>query len=682
MVDPQTRKLAKQIVGLEERLKHLETVPQLAHSSIDDSALPVYDRDGNLVSRIGKQPDGTWGAPPIAGPVPAAPRGVSATGGSGIIHVRWTGQLVGDVAAPLDFDTLEVLIDGDLAGAIPNRDGGSVTIEAEQGHRFVAARIRTLVPRHSATTSPFSVEVRAPAELLFDDVTERANDLAEALDDAEGAIADAVEDLDVALVRPGGSAAAQDAFAARLANILRLNVQNLVVTEGATINQLVALAIAGATADFQQAFIQNLRTSGAEIDEAVIGDLAANIITSGLFRTAEEGQRLEIDSNGLVMWGIDPDGAEYEMVRLGPSGEQLLTIGSSTISEDSVAAPRGAFDALTVGGNSLDDLLWGLPRGVRAWGTLSENSKTDASNTFVRRAELQTTLEPDRLYRVKVNARYLYNTGSQTTYVTDVVHYSFDATPILPNNLGSGVTQGFSGRHYLPTGTYYTAPALEFMVDTSGQNGDRVFWTMYSYRTHNTATPVYIVAGSTNPIAMSIEDVGPSMPSTLKRWNDGGGGGSQDPAPIVTRRTATWDHGGFGGDTRGGNVYQGSYSSYGNRYGGWLFSSAMRSALSGSTIEKFEVYLENTHWYYGAGGTARIVPNDGAYKGVNFGNTAVLSANWPRYAGRWVTLPAAWYPHIASGTYRGVSTYATSSSLTYYGQFRGAATRFRATYRK
>ncbi|HJF51262.1 MAG TPA: hypothetical protein K8W24_15980 [Brachybacterium paraconglomeratum] len=410
--------------------------------------------------------------------------------------------------------------------------------------------------------------------------------------------------------------------------------------------------------------------------------LAARMVTSGLIRTAESGQRVVIDSNGLVMYGLDPDGAEYEMVRLGPSGEQLLTIGSSTISEDSVAAPRGAFDALTVGGNSLDDLLWGLPRGVRAWGTLSENSKTDASNTFVRRAELQTTLEPDRLYRVKVNSRYLYNTGSQTTYVTDVVHYSFDATPILPNNLGSGVTQGFSGRHYLPTGTYYTAPALEFMVDTSGQNGDRVFWTMYSYRTHNMATPVYIVAGSTNPIAMSIEDVGPSMPRTLKRWNDGDGGGSQDPAPIVTRRTATWDHGGFGGDTRGGNVYQGSYSSYGNRYGGWLFSSAMRSALSGSTIEKFEVYLENTHWYYGAGGTARIVPNDGAYKGVNFGNTAVLSANWPRYAGRWVTLPAAWYPHIASGTYRGVSTYATSSSLTYYGQFRGAATRFRATYRK
>lgn len=46
-------------------------------------------------------------------------------------------------------------------------------------------------------------------------------------------------DLDTALVRPGGSAIAQEAFAARLANILKLNVGNLVVTEGATINEAV-----------------------------------------------------------------------------------------------------------------------------------------------------------------------------------------------------------------------------------------------------------------------------------------------------------------------------------------------------------------------------------------------------------------------------------------------------------
>lgn len=194
MADPQTRRLARQLVTLDQRLKNLETVPQLAHSSIDDTALPVYDKDGVLVSQLGKQPDGTWGAPPLAGPVPSPPVGISATGGAGILHVRWAGDFATG-AAPLDFDALEVLVDGALAGAIPNRDGGSITIEAESGVRFVSARIRTLVPQHSTPTSPFGVEVVEPAEVLFEDTAEQAAELAAQLEAARAAIADAVEEL-------------------------------------------------------------------------------------------------------------------------------------------------------------------------------------------------------------------------------------------------------------------------------------------------------------------------------------------------------------------------------------------------------------------------------------------------------------------------------------------------------
>lgn len=195
MADPQTRKLARQLVALDERLKHLETVPQLAHSSIDDTALPVYDKDGNLVSQLGKQKDGTYGAPPLHGPIPPTPTDVAAVGGAGIIHIRWNGTYQQGHTAPLDFDALEVLIDGHLAGALPNRDGGTLTIEAEQGTRYVSARLRTLVPRHSPTTSPFSVDVRAPAEILFDDTTAQAEALADKIRAAEAEIAAATDRL-------------------------------------------------------------------------------------------------------------------------------------------------------------------------------------------------------------------------------------------------------------------------------------------------------------------------------------------------------------------------------------------------------------------------------------------------------------------------------------------------------
>ena len=46
-------------------------------------------------------------------------------------------------------------------------------------------------------------------------------------------------DLDIALVLPGGDEGLQEEFAARLANILRLNVENLYVTDTAVINEAV-----------------------------------------------------------------------------------------------------------------------------------------------------------------------------------------------------------------------------------------------------------------------------------------------------------------------------------------------------------------------------------------------------------------------------------------------------------
>ena len=206
MTDPMMRKLARQLVSVDKRLHNLETVPQLAHSSIDDSALPVYDKDGNLVAKVGKQDDGTWGAPPLSGPTPPMPRGLQALGGPGTIHVTWSGEFSEGAACPLDFDVLEVLVDGALSGSISNRDGGSVSISSPSGQHYVSARIRTLVPRHSETTSPFSVEVGPPADQLFIDAKEEIDGAKEEIAGAkqeiaderaarEGALAEAQEEL-------------------------------------------------------------------------------------------------------------------------------------------------------------------------------------------------------------------------------------------------------------------------------------------------------------------------------------------------------------------------------------------------------------------------------------------------------------------------------------------------------
>lgn len=138
--DPSLRRLARQLVDVDQRLKNLETVPQLAHSSLDDQGLPVYDADGNLTVTLGRQPDGTWGAKPVAGPVPPAPAGLDAEGDAGVVRASWQGVFWAGAALPMDFEAVQVLVDGSVYAAIHDPQGGSVSVPAMPGERVVSFR--------------------------------------------------------------------------------------------------------------------------------------------------------------------------------------------------------------------------------------------------------------------------------------------------------------------------------------------------------------------------------------------------------------------------------------------------------------------------------------------------------------------------------------------------------------
>ena len=466
-----------------------------------------------------------------------------------------------------------------------------------------------------------------------------------------------------------------DTLVARIAQIMELSVGSLVVTEGATIDHLVALAIAGATAEFQEAFIQNLRTNGAQIDEAVIGDLAANIITSGLFRTAAEGQRLEIDSNGLIMWGVDPDGAEYEMVRIGPSGANLLTVGDTTIAPDSVASPRGAFGALEVGGEVLTDLLAAMPRGRVAQNRYLVNS--DYSDRAQSRLGTQFTVMPGRRYRIEVSPFYL-QAKSQTTDVEYRLLYAWDSLTTTWD--GPGVAQGRS-----PLGNLnpLLVPGLVADLPTSNDAAPRDLFLTLMVRPARDA--VRVVARDDYPLTITVDDVGVRNSDVGSHWTVGNvteGTTTPPPAtPTIQEKSYTWSAAGYGGDVSAGQIVQGTYPGVGERWGGWTFPSGMLSTLrAAKSIKRFEVYLYAEHWYYGAGGTAVLRPNDGSYKGTTFGSTAIESAKWPPRQGRWVTVPSSWHSALMSNTYKGISVKQSSSSLVQYGRFNATATRFRATY--
>ena len=203
---PNLRRLARQLVDVTRRLKHLETVPQLAHSSLDDHGLPVYDADGNLAVTVGKQPDGTWGAKPVAGPVPPAPVGLDAEGDAGAVRASWQGVFWAGAALPMDFEAVQVLVDGLVYAAIHDPQGGSVSVPAMPGERVVSFRTLSQAGAVSEATvfGNVTVEPRVSEQMLAlgENLSElRDVTLPELSDELDDARTDLQQKLDAANAR-------------------------------------------------------------------------------------------------------------------------------------------------------------------------------------------------------------------------------------------------------------------------------------------------------------------------------------------------------------------------------------------------------------------------------------------------------------------------------------------------
>lgn len=460
-------------------------------------------------------------------------------------------------------------------------------------------------------------------------------------------------------------------------------------------DKIIADEVAAEVSHLVKARIENLTvTDGATINEAVITKLATEMITAGVLRTAAEGQRVVIDESGIVMYGVDDDGVEFELVRIGPDGDNLITAGDTSISPDGVQAPAGTFDELAVGGEDLNTILDALPRGMRAWGTLSENSKFDSDTTkFARRAELQTTLLPDRLYRVQLSSHFLDVSSSSNATVREELRYSLDQTNITTGISPESGRKEWTGtwiRQHVQTGNTRSVPGLEFLLDTEGWTEERHFWLMFMILPEQADRPVRVVARSDYPVTLSVEDMGPSQPGLLKRWNDGSGTGTQDPEPTKRRYTKTYNSTGYrvydnnGSDTSGNDkdVVQGLYAGGPSRLlrkGGWLFPS-WTSDLSGAKIEKVEMYVYMNHSYYTAGATVNACVWSSPMRD-NLTNFQQIKG-WKRNTGKWITIPKAYHNGFKNGTYVGVGVKPTTSYAEQYARFNASGARVRITYVK
>lgn len=135
----------------------------------------------------------------------------------------------------------------------------------------------------------------------------------------------------------------------------------------------------------------------------------------------------------------------------------------------------------------------------------------------------------------------------------------------------------------------------------------------------------------------------------------------------------------------GGHCYQGYYSgTNGNQFSLIGFDYAtIQSDLSGATITKTELYLNNLHWYNNSGGTAVVGTHNQSSVSGNHSYSQVTDninqfGSWAVGQAKWVTLNNSIGNAFKNNTAKGIALGkgqtaggSLSTSHTYYGYFAG-----------
>jgi hypothetical protein len=173
-----------------------------------------------------------------------------------------------------------------------------------------------------------------------------------------------------------------------------------------------------------------------------------------------------------------------------------------------------------------------------------------------------------------------------------------------------------------------------------------------------------------------VEDIGPEVP-----YGDFNlGTGTPALQTYVKTYAANWSET-FQSDGDGRNIsemYQGYYSgTNGNQYSlcGMPYST-IQTDLSGATVKKVRLYLNNNHFYNNSGGTAIVgthtytsEPSSASLSNVS---ENLASFSFAKGEAKWVTLPNSIGTAFKGGTARGIALGpGPSTSATYYGYFAG-----------
>ena len=218
-----------------------------------------------------------------------------------------------------------------------------------------------------------------------------------------------------------------------------------------------------------------------------------------------------------------------------------------------------------------------------------------------------------------------------------------------------------------------------FQDSSPGGTDAHIAW-YFTTNVNNTAGLVcagYDNAGGTPGSRIYAEDAGDIV--TYTDFNMGGGGGT--PPQSYTKTYAANESASYqqDGSNRGiADCYQGRYSATnGNQYSMIGFDDTqIRSDLSGATITKVELYLNNNHFYSNSGGNAVIGTHNqttlsGSHSSSQI-NDNLQQTHFDLGQAKWITIPNSIGNALRDNTAKGIALGpGPTTSQSYYGYFAG-----------
>lgn len=394
--------------------------------------------------------------------------------------------------------------------------------------------------------------------------------------------------------------------------------------------------------------------------------------TEVLIRNQMQSENFSVDpETGVTGWQLKKDGtATFNNLVIGGPGYTIDQNGDAVFHSITLTAQSNETGIILHGDDIDPELYNNKAKGIIKIESLSATGTYDGTNDLLVGRFILPDYDAARYYKMGWHGR-IDVVASTPTFIDFKFRYAWDTDPTSSSSTLCEFQIGARTASATDSGLNLVYP---FGFASAG--GTDLHLAAY---VNASVSGLQLDTGSF-PARMWVEDIGQYV--SLDSWSGSGGGGN--PPTQYTKTYSANGSASFQSDGTnragfdGGHCYQGYYSSTnGNQYSLITFPySTIASDLSGATITKVEVYLNNLFFYNNSGGTAVIGTHTYATVSgnANYANVTpdITEASFTKGQAKWVTVNNSIGNAFKNGTAKGIALgKGPTTSHTYYGYFAG-----------